>query len=65
MTYTEALLLSAIFKADGKYQPWWTEDNATRIVFDAVLKGWIRRPSTSQIEWTESGAQLCRSALGT
>ncbi len=64
MTYTNALLLSAIFEANAKCEDWWNDDHANRLIFDAVLIGWIRRPSTSQIEWTEAGAELCRVVLG-
>ena len=63
MTYLNALMLTAIFQANAKYECWWHDEYATKLINDAVIIGWIRRPSTTQIEWTESGAALCRVSL--
>ncbi len=66
MTRLNALMLIAVFEANTMPTCcWWNDPCANRLVNDAVRYGWIRRTSTTQIEWTESGADLCRNALAT
>ncbi len=64
MNRLNALMLTAIFEANAVPTCcWWNDPCANRLINDAVRNGWIRRPSTTQIEWTESGAALCRVSL--
>jgi len=39
---------------------WWSDPSVNSVINAGVSKGWLRRSSTTQVEWTEEGAALAR-----
>lgn len=46
-----------------KTPPWFLNPRIIRIMDAGAAKGWLRRPSTSQVEWTEKGVTLARQYM--
>jgi hypothetical protein len=42
---------------------WWGTPETERVLWSASKLGLIRRPSTTQVEWTEKGAALARKYI--
>lgn len=40
---------------------WWLDDLTNAIINEGVRLGWLFRPSTTQVEWTEKGVEAIKS----
>lgn len=43
---------------------WWLDEETNEIINEGVNMGWLLRPSTTQVEWTEAGVAAIKKAIG-
>ena len=50
-------VVDAMKAAEPQYPPrlWWDDPEITDALNEAELRGWVRRPTVTQVEWTEKG----------
>lgn len=53
--------VAAAMKLTTTGNVWWEDSSINRAINAGVAAGWLRRPSTTQVEWTEEGVALARA----
>ncbi|GAB4059174.1 hypothetical protein [Uliginosibacterium sediminicola] len=51
---------AAMDKTRG-WSAWWSDEAINATINQAAVQGWVRRPSTSQVEWTDKGIAAYRA----
>lgn len=66
MTYEFAVLLNATMRltTDPKAGCWYDRPAVTAILNEAATNGWVRRISTTQVQWTVEGVKAYDAAIG-
>jgi hypothetical protein len=66
-TITIQQVYEAMGQVNSPYAPHakggrWSDPKVSKVIDEAVRQGWVRRPSTSQAEWTEKGVRMYKLA---
>ena len=56
-----AALLDKVMSFDHGYT-WYLDDHANAIINHAATKGWVKRLSTTQVQWTKEGVAAYKQA---
>jgi hypothetical protein len=62
-----ALMVKAMDRTKWQQWPlrqWYDDPKVEKVINQGVALGWLRRPSTTQVEWTDKGVDEAKRKLG-
>ena len=59
----ETIVIIAMNKTKGWGSCWWMDELTNAVIDEAVKLGWLLRPSTTQVEWTEKGVEAVKDFI--